>query len=173
MDFANRYFLELYFIITRFKLILYIPRLYEYSSMKYWNYVKLSLANISEIIYWHNINNWGSASHEENEFLISLGQIFIIAIFLTFALFSYSTIERWFVLWTVFPYAYWNIHCSQWVNSHSVFAAFSLFQFLIFTLPFTSVSGGDTAFTWPCQQEMCKSCSLTLPPFTSLKSIQQ
>lgn len=83
MDFANRYLLELYCIITRSKLILYIPRLYEYSSMKYWNYVKLSVPNISEIIYWHNINNWGVATHEENEFLISLRQIFIIAIFLT------------------------------------------------------------------------------------------
>lgn len=74
--------------------------------------LKLSLQNISEIIYRHN-NGRGFATQEENEFLISIEANFHNSNISDICI-AVIKHYRKVICFTLFPYAYWNIYCSQW-----------------------------------------------------------
>lgn len=93
MGFANRYFLELYIIITISKLICIFP---GHMNIHIWStgiMLKLSLPNSREILYWRNNGGRGVATLvKKNEFLISTEPDFCINNIsdICFALLHYS-----------------------------------------------------------------------------------
>lgn len=154
--------MELYFIITRSRLILFFPESYGYSHIKYqWN--------ITEITYWqNNACGGGCNSFEENEFLISIEVNFH----------SSSISDVWFALIKHYKKVICFMHyfslclLKYWLFTVGKFTVFCN----VFSPPIPNFhlrKWHYSPFPMAAQARRWKSSLFPLPTFTSLKSIHQ